>query len=76
MKRLKNEKRNVNEKDLRDLKEMFLNEVLGLQVGDSVTSLFSGNGYVVIGHEINGTPIVVRQLSMNNPTEWSNRSRE
>jgi hypothetical protein len=36
----------------------------------TVLSHASGYGVVVVGHDSNGFPIVVRQLTATNPSEW------
>jgi len=44
-------------------------ELRALLIGTVLTHA-DGSGYVVIGHDVNGFPIVVRQLTATNPMEW------
>jgi len=46
-------------------------EVPKLKCGSVVKSDFSGDAYVVVGYDSSGTPILVRQLIMNHPSEWT-----
>jgi hypothetical protein len=44
-------------------------ELRALPMGTVLTHA-TGAGYVVIGNDASGYPIVVRQLTATNPSEW------